>query len=89
MPISSRRLLCMASILALVPLAGCADHFERRDTIAASTGNAMRANAAIHTIDPWPPSAFGRHQSLDGERALQAVQRYRGIDKTPPAGGSN
>jgi hypothetical protein len=62
-------------------LAACVDHtsayLERRDTILPGAGDAMRANAAIHTIDPWPRAAANTTLAYDGERAARAVERYR------------
>ncbi|MDB5593267.1 MAG: hypothetical protein JWM36_228 [Hyphomicrobiales bacterium] len=79
----------VARVLGAFPLllliSGCADTFDRRDTISPSAGNSLAANAAIQTITPWPRTAFARTQNLDGERSLQIMQRYRGTEKLAPA----
>jgi hypothetical protein len=61
-------------------LGACVDHasyLERRDTIHPGLGDAMRANAAIHAIDPWPRGSANTTLTHDGERAARAVERYR------------
>lgn len=77
-----------ARVLGVFPLllliSGCADNFDRRDTLSPSAGNALAANAAIQTITPWPRAGFAHAQSLDGERSLQIMQRYRGTEKLAP-----
>jgi hypothetical protein len=39
---------------AALPAAGCADYLNHRDTVALAAGDAVNANGAIETIDPWP-----------------------------------
>jgi hypothetical protein len=77
------KLTCALPLLLM--LTGCSDHLDRRDTIAVSAGNSKAANAAIHTIDPWPRHAFARSQPTDGQRAAQMMQNYRGTEKAEPA----
>lgn len=48
-------LLALAATAAL--LSSCADSLNHRDTVTLGAGNAMEANAAIHTINPFPPYA--------------------------------
>src|ERR1700751_1018266 len=53
-------------------------YFERGITITPGAGNAKDANAAIHTIDPWPAYAGYTHIPGDGRRAVNAMERmYR------------
>lgn len=74
-------LLLKAAALSLVTACGaCADNLARRDTIAYSAGNAIAANRAIQTIDPYPRRAFLRGQQTDGVKAQQAVRRYLAPD---------
>ncbi|HEY6618038.1 MAG TPA: hypothetical protein VIY68_00685 [Steroidobacteraceae bacterium] len=54
------------------------DYLQRSDSIALSAGNASRANAAIQTINPWPPYAWDRRITIDGRRAVDSMERmYR------------
>ncbi|KAA2234949.1 hypothetical protein [Salinarimonas soli] len=89
---SARIVLCGGLLLGL---AACVDHtssyLERRDTILPGAGDAARANAAIHTIDPWPRASADIVLTYDGERAARAVERYRTrpldgeiAERTPP-----
>ncbi len=59
-------------------LAGCSDiYFDRRDTIALSGGDAVAANMAEQTVDPWPPHSGNTNIAFNGERMQRAVQCYR------------
>jgi hypothetical protein len=54
------------------------EYFERSVTIAPSAGNAKDANAAIHTIDPWPPYVGDTRIPRDGRAAVNSIERmYR------------
>lgn len=53
-------------------------YFERGITITPGAGNAKDANAAIHTIDPWPAYAGYTHIPGEGRRAVNSIERmYR------------
>ena len=53
-------------------------YFERGITITPGAGNARDANAAIHTIDPWPPYVGHTRIPGNGREAVGAVgQMYR------------
>jgi hypothetical protein len=53
-------------------------YFERGVTITPGAGNAKDANAAIHTIDPWPPYAGYTRIPGNGRESVGAVERmYR------------
>ena len=53
-------------------------YFERGITITPGAGNARDANAAIHTIDPWPPYAGHTRIPGNGREAVGAVVKmYR------------
>jgi hypothetical protein len=67
---------CMLGLATL--LAACSDmYIDRRDTIALSTGNALAADKAIQTIDPWPPASANRDIAYNGRKMQAAVERYR------------
>src|SRR3984885_9404157 len=53
-------------------------YFERGVTITPGAGNAKDANAAIHTIDPWPPYVGYTRIPGNGREGVDAVGRmYR------------
>ncbi len=66
-------------------LAGCSDdYWNRRDTIALGAGDAIAGNAAIQTIDPWPPASGDKNIPFNGQKMQSAVERYRNNKVTPP-----
>jgi hypothetical protein len=56
--------------------AACTEYVERRETIAAHAGNAVAANRAIHTIDPWPAASARTDIETSGRRIVDAIERY-------------
>jgi hypothetical protein len=66
------------TIAAGLAIGGCYHPEARLDTVTPVAGNAAAHNKAVHTIDPWPPEAFRRNQTTDGERVRQAYESYRG-----------
>jgi hypothetical protein len=59
-------------------LGGCSDiYYDRRETVLFGADNAVAANAAVQTIDPWPRASADRHASANGERVAAAIARYR------------
>jgi hypothetical protein len=77
--------LAAAALFAL-STAACTDYVERRETIAAHAGNAVAANRAIHTIDPWPPGSSRTEIEVSGRRVVDAIDRYEA--PRPPGGGA-
>jgi hypothetical protein len=76
--------LAAAALIAAV-LAGCSDiYFDRRDTIALHSGEAMAANRVTHVIDPWPPASANRNIAFNGEKMQTAAERYRTGRIIPP-----
>jgi hypothetical protein len=51
------------------------DYLQRSDTIALGAGNASQTNAAIQTINPWPPYAWDRRVTIDGRQAVDSMER--------------
>jgi hypothetical protein len=51
---NSRLATMLVLFAAALPAAGCADYLNHRDTVALAAGDAVNANGAIETIDPWP-----------------------------------
>jgi hypothetical protein len=67
-------------------LAGCSDlYFDRRETVLFGGGDAVAANAAEQTIDPWPRNSYNNHLAFNGQRMQHAVECYRYGKVTPPA----
>jgi hypothetical protein len=52
-----------------------AEYAERIITITPGAGNAKDANAALHTIDPWPPYAGYTRIPGRGENAVNSIVR--------------
>jgi hypothetical protein len=50
---------------------------ERIDTVSVVSGDAQDVNAAVQTIDPWPPYARDRRIPISGQRLVGAVNRYQ------------
>ena len=50
---------------------------ERIDTLSVTSGDARDVNAAIQTVDPWPPYARDRRIPVNGQRMVGAVDRYQ------------
>jgi hypothetical protein len=63
-------------------------YFERGVTITPGAGNAKDANAAIHTIDPWPPYAGYTRIPGNGHESVGAVERMYRLP-SPYAGGAS
>jgi hypothetical protein len=80
------------------------NYLQRSVTITLGAGNAKDANAAIHTIDPWPPYVGRIRIPGRGRHAVESIERLNrnpdpfirqsgatgaaGAD-TPAAAGSN
>jgi len=84
-PAGAKAVLRLLAVLLAGTTAACTDYRERRETIMLGTGDAVAANRAIHTIDPWSPASRRPATPHDGERIARAVERYR---RGPPAGPS-
>jgi len=79
----------LASVAAAVTLGavlgGCSDlYYDRRDTIALSAGDAIAANAAEQTVDPWPPHSGDTNIPTSGQKMATAIERYRANKTVQP-----
>ena len=79
----------LASVAAAVTLgamlAGCSDlYYDRRDTVALSAGDAIAANTAEQTVDPWPPHSGDTNIPASGQKMATAVERYRANKTVQP-----
>ncbi len=67
------------------------DYLQRSVTISMGAGNAKNANAAIHTVNPWPPYVYNTRIHTTGRQGVDAVERlYRQpnrFDREGTAGG--
>jgi hypothetical protein len=84
--------LSVTAVLLATTLAGCSDlYWDRRDTVAFYSGDAVATNVAVHTIDPWPPAAGKKRLTTNGELMQRAAERYRTNKTTPlrPLGTSS
>ncbi len=75
----ARLVAALLGIAALgAALGGCSDlYWDRRDAIALSAGDAIAANEAAQTIDPWPPHSGNTSVAFNGQKMQSAVERYR------------
>ncbi|MEL7543344.1 MAG: hypothetical protein AAGJ70_06175 [Pseudomonadota bacterium] len=79
-PITLRRMSAPLTVVAItaVSLAGCRqDYLNNRDTLELTAGSAMRGNAVVNTIDPWPHHASKTTQGTDARKAQNALEIYR------------
>jgi hypothetical protein len=66
-------------------LGGCSDlYWDRRETIALGAGDAIAANTAVQSVNPWPPASGDRNIAFNGQKMQAAVQRYRTNQVIPP-----
>ncbi len=61
-------------------------HFGHSDFITRQAGDAVAANIAAQTIDPWPKEVKDRKLDVDGKRAEVAIKRYEQNKSIPPRG---
>lgn len=84
------RALCGGLALAALAtafLGGCSDiYYDRRETLTFGAGDAVAANVAIHTVDPWPKAAADRNIPGQGTTMAIAAERYRRGKVTKPQG---
>ncbi len=66
-------------------LAGCSDsYWDRRDSISLGAGDAIAANTATQTVDPWPAYSGDKNIAFNGQKMQAAVERYRTDKVIPP-----
>ncbi|RWB55340.1 hypothetical protein [Mesorhizobium sp.] len=71
-------------ILGSSLLAGCAaDYLHNYDTMTLASGDSLKANELLQTVDPYNPASNNTKIEGDGARSVGAVQRYR-IPPAPP-----
>jgi hypothetical protein len=68
----------IAGIAFSAALGGCSDiYFDRRDAITLGAGDAIAANEAQQTVDPWSPQSGNPNIGFSGQRMQAAIERYR------------
>jgi hypothetical protein len=70
----NKLIICLATVF----LTGCADYMNHRDSITFGLGNAMEANKAIHTADPFNPQSQNVKIYADGRRVGTVMTDYNG-----------
>jgi len=58
-------------------LSGCAEYLDRRDTLSETSGNAVRGNAVVQMVDPWPRESANKNIAFNGAKMESAIERYR------------
>jgi hypothetical protein len=59
-------------------------YFDHREGVTLGAGDAVAANAAMQTIDPWPAGSGNTNLAFNGQRMQSAVERYRTNNVTQP-----
>jgi hypothetical protein len=69
----------LAAVIGLGAIVGgCSDiYYDRRETVLFGADNAVAANNAVQTVDPWPPGSANRNASTNGQVVAAAIERYR------------
>jgi hypothetical protein len=66
-------------------LGGCSQmYFDHREGVTSGAGDAIAANEAMQTIDPWPARSANTNIAFNGQRMQSAVERYRTNIVTQP-----
>jgi hypothetical protein len=84
---STARLIVAALAAATIgtALGGCSEmYFDHREGVTLGGGDAVAANAAMQTIDPWPARSGNTNIAANGQRMQSAVERYRTNNVTQP-----
>jgi hypothetical protein len=75
----------LASAALGASLGGCSEmYFDHRDGVTLGAGDAIAANEATQTIDPWPARSANTNIAENGQRMQSAIERYRTNNVTQP-----
>lgn len=84
-PSNTKRLALAGLLAGATAMSGCSDiYFDRRESIAPWSGNAVQQNKVVQMVDPWPPYSANRNIAFNGEVMQRAQQRYRDGYVIPP-----
>jgi hypothetical protein len=75
----------LVALLAL-PAGACVDYLNHRDSVTLAAGDAMHANAAVQTINPWPYASREKSILYDGQAANRAINSDAYTNQTPASG---
>lgn len=79
------RRFVLVAVAACTLLAGCSgSYYDRRDSIALSSGDAIANDQVVQMVDPWPRASRNRNIAFNGQRMQSAIQRYRTNKVTEP-----
>jgi hypothetical protein len=80
----------ISAVIALGFLAaGCSDiYYDRREGVTFASGDAVAANRAVQTTDPWPAASADRNIQVNGDVVAAGIERYRTGKVIPPRGNS-
>ncbi len=84
---STTRLITAALAMAALgtALGGCSEmYFDHREGVTLGAGDAIAANQAMQTIDPWPARSANINIAENGQRMQSAIERYRTNNVTQP-----
>jgi hypothetical protein len=81
------RLILVAAAAML--LGACSAYTDYGDTVEPSGGDAVNANVAIQTIDPWPYASSKTGIAADGKRVARATERYITGEPSTAADGAS
>jgi hypothetical protein len=62
------------------------EYVANTDRVTSGAGDAVAANRATHTIDPWPSHSHKTEIGMDGKRAAVAGKRYETNTTLKPQG---
>jgi hypothetical protein len=89
---SDRRLALGAALAAAALLTtACTDeqryeYLAHTDMVTQGAGDAVAANTAAQTVNPWPAHSQNKNIDLDGKRGYIAVRRYETNTSIKPKG---
>lgn len=84
---AARALVAAAVVGAGLWLTACSNpdlYLDRRELVSVTGGDAIAANAATQTADPWPRASGNRNIPANGQKMQIAVERYRTDRVIPP-----
>jgi hypothetical protein len=70
--------LIAATVALGAMLGGCSNlYMDRTDQVGLSSGDAIAANNAMQTVDPWPAHSGNVNLAFNGQKMQTAAERYR------------
>jgi hypothetical protein len=74
-----------AVVVIASAVAGCSEmYYDRRETVALGSGDAVATNKVTQMVDPWPAASANNNIAFNGQLMQSAQDRYnRGKVFTP------